>query len=138
MCIGHVLGGLILSLFIGSSHAAQIAPQFVYGTFLDGRDKDCASGIAVDKSGAAYVVAHTPSPDFPVTPGAFSTTTSVNNNDWVGFVSKISATGDRLLYSSFVGGNFRSSAKAVAVDSRGVLMLWDTPAHPRFRSRSPL
>jgi len=119
MCIGRVLGGLFLSLFIGSSHAAQIAPQLVYGTFLGGRDKDCASGIAVDKSGAAYVVGHTPSPDFPVTPGAFSTTTSVNNNDWVGFVSKISATGDRLLYSSFIGGNFRSSAKAVAVDSRG-------------------
>jgi hypothetical protein len=43
----------------------------------------------------------------------------VNNNDWVGFVSKISATGDRLLYSSIIGGNFRSSANAIAVDSKG-------------------
>ena len=94
-------------------------PYLVYGTYLGGRDKECATGIAVDSSEAAYVVGRTPSPDFPVTSGAFSTTTNVNNNDWVGFVSKISPTGDHLLYSSFIGGNFRSSANAVAVDSRG-------------------
>jgi len=116
----YVLFNVVLALLsVISVNAANTAPQLLYGTYLGGRDKDCASGIAVDKSGAAYVVGHTPSPDFPVTPSAFSTTTSVNNNDWVGFVSKISATGDRLLYSSFIGGNFRSSAKAVAVDSRG-------------------
>ncbi len=75
--------------------------------------------MAVDRSGDAYIVGRTPSPDFPVTPGSFSTKTSANNNDWVGFVSSISPHGDRLLYSSFIGGNFRSSANAVAIDSQG-------------------
>ncbi len=106
-------------LSVISINSADTAPQLVYGTYLGGRDKDCANGIAVDKTGAAYVAGHTPSADFPVTPGAFRTTTNVNNNDWVGFVSKISPTGERLLYSSFVGGDFRSSANAVAVDSTG-------------------
>jgi hypothetical protein len=64
-------------------------------------------------------VGRTPSSDFPVTPAAYSTTTRVNNNDWTGFVSKISESGDHLLYSSFLGGNFRSSANAIAVDSAG-------------------
>jgi len=106
-------------LSVITTHSSNTPPQIVYATYLGGRDKDCAAGIAVDPSGDAYVVGHTPSPDFPVTAGAFSTTTNVNNNDWVGFVSKINATGSRLRYSSFIGGNFRSSANAVTVDSGG-------------------
>jgi hypothetical protein len=43
----------------------------------------------------------------------------VDNNDWTGFVSKISERGDHLLYSSFVGGNFRSAVNAIAVDLTG-------------------
>ncbi|MGA7766449.1 MAG: SBBP repeat-containing protein [Candidatus Sulfotelmatobacter sp.] len=110
---------LVAFLLVGSGHAGRDAPKLVYGTYLGGRDKECATGIAVDRSGDAYIVGRTPSPDFPVTPGSFSTKTSVNNNDWVGFVSRIGPDGDHLLYSSFIGGNFRSSANAVAVDSQG-------------------
>jgi hypothetical protein len=43
----------------------------------------------------------------------------VDNNDWTGFVSKISERGDHLLYSSFVGGDFRSAVNAIAVDLTG-------------------
>lgn len=98
---------------------SDTAPQLIYGTYLGGRDKECSSAIAVDDSGRATIVGRTPSPDFPVTPGAFSTTTRVNNDDWTGFVSRLNEHGDRLLYSSFIGGNFRSSANAVATDSTG-------------------
>jgi hypothetical protein len=95
------------------------APRIVYGTYLGGSDKDGAAAIAVDNLGNAYLTGRTPSPDFPVTVGAFSTKTRVNNDDWTGFVSRISARGDHLLYSSFIGGSFRSSANAIAVDSTG-------------------
>jgi hypothetical protein len=117
---GGILPKLVVGfLLVGSVHAGRDTPNLVYGTYLGGRDKECATGIAVGHSGDAYIVGRTPSQDFPVTPGAFSTKTSVNNNDWVGFVSRISPHGDRLVYSSFIGGNFRSSANAVAVDSQG-------------------
>lgn len=98
---------------------SEVAPQFVYGTYLGGRHKECATAIAVDASGSAYVVGRTPSPDFPVTQGAFRTTARVNNDDWTGFISKISERGEHLLYSSFVGGDFYSSANAVTVDLSG-------------------
>jgi hypothetical protein len=106
-------------LACGAIDVADVTPQLVYGTYLGGRGKECATAIAVGSAGIAYVVGRTPSPDFPVTPGASSTRTSVNNDDWVGFVNKISERGDRLLYSSFIGGDFRSSVNAVAVDAGG-------------------
>jgi hypothetical protein len=119
MRFGSFLCSLALFTLSVSGGASDIAPQIIYGTYLGGRDKECPTAIAVDNSGIAYVVGRTPSPDFPVTPGAFSTTTRVDNDDWTGFVSKISERGDRLLYSSFLGGNFRSAVNAIAVDSAG-------------------
>src|SRR5579863_2903802 len=96
---------ICFAFFVGTSALSEVAPQVVYGTYLGGRYKECGTAIAVDGSGSAYVVGRTPSPDFPVTPGALSSVTHVNNDDWTGFVSKISARGDHLLYSTFVGGD---------------------------------
>jgi len=130
--LGAVVALLILEVWAGHGSLAEkpVTPgdihgngayfgQIVYGTYLGGRDKECASAIGVDNSGNAYVVGGTPSPDFPVTPGAFMTTTHANNNDYTGFVSKMSERGDHLLYSSFLGGSFRSVVNAIAVDSAG-------------------
>jgi Beta-propeller repeat len=119
MCLRWCVVLVCFLLFSSTSDSSDVRPQIVYGTYLGGRDKECATAIAVDGSGAAYVVGRTPSPDFPVTPGAFRSTTSANNNDWTAFVSKISGRGERLRYSSFLGGSFRSTANAIAVDSRG-------------------
>jgi Beta-propeller repeat len=112
---------VVLACFValGSSNSSDVAPQIIYGTYLGGRHKECATAIAIDGFLNAYVAGRTPSPDFPVTAGASSTTTSVHNDDWTGFVSKIREHGDQLLYSTFLGGNYRSSANAIAIDSKG-------------------
>ena len=93
--------------------------KVVYGTYLGGRDKEVATALSVDSAGNAWVVGNTPSRDFPVTPKAFKTQTSVNNDDSIGFAAKLSPAGDRFLYSTFVGGSWRSSATGIAVDSSG-------------------
>jgi len=106
-------------LLYAVAEAADPKPLIVYGTYLGGRYKECATAIAVDRTGSAYVAGRTPSPDFPVTAGAFRNSARVNNDDWTGFVSKIGEHGDRLLYSTFLGGGFRTSVNAIAVDSAG-------------------
>lgn len=121
-----------LTALAGASAPSGVAPRVVYGTYLGGRHKECATAISIDKDGNAYVAGRTPSPDFPVTPGAFSTTTRVNNDDWTGFASKISPHGDRLLYSSFVGGDFYSSANAIKVDAKGRAFVVGSTCSSRF------
>jgi hypothetical protein len=119
MRIHCFLGFALILLPSSTSGRDQGAPQLVFGTYLGRRHKDFATGVAVDGSGNAYLAGRTLSPDFPVTDGAFLVTSRVNNDDWIGFVTKINDQGKRFLYSTLLGGNYRTSANAISVDSTG-------------------
>jgi hypothetical protein len=59
---------------IADAFVAKLAPggeSLVWSTFLGGNDLDVATGLAVDKSGNAYVTGRTGSVDFPTTGGTF-------------------------------------------------------------------
>lgn len=80
-------------------------------------------GIAVDSSGAAYVVGDTDSVDFPTTAGAFHTSLSGIDD---AFVTKVSTDGSQMLYSTYLGGNegdcgggHTEYAEGAAVDAAG-------------------
>jgi hypothetical protein len=98
---------------------SPVQPKVSYGTYVGGRHKGVATALAVDAVGNAWVVGNTPSPDFPTTKGAFKTQASVNNDDSIGFATKVSPAGDYFVYSTFIGGSWRSSANAIAVESSG-------------------
>jgi len=72
----------------------------VYSTYLGGASSDVGNGIAVDTRGRAYVAGQTGSADFPTTPGAFDTSF---NGGGDAFVTKLSAAGSALTYSTFLG-----------------------------------
>jgi photosystem II stability/assembly factor-like uncharacterized protein len=84
-----------------------------YATLLGGSGIQAATSIAVDGSGAAYVTGTTNSTDFPVTAGAFQTSSGS------GFISKISADGSSLVYSTLFGGSAPDSPTSIAVDESG-------------------
>lgn len=89
----------------------------VYSTYLGGSfGGELGSGIALDSTGNAYVVGTTPETDFPVTPGAFSTTLPGFRS---GFVTKLNPAGSALVYSTFLGGTGFDSAQAIALDAAG-------------------
>jgi len=71
--------------------------SLVYSTYLGSTSNSTGYGIAVDGQGAAYV-AGSHGPDFPTTPGAYSTTVGT------GFVTKVAPSGDSLVYSTYLGG----------------------------------
>ncbi len=68
----------------------------VYSTLLGGSGDDRSYDIAVDASGAAYVVG-SGSSDFPTTPGAYATGSGA-------FVAKLNPSGSDLVYSTSLGG----------------------------------
>ena len=102
--------------------------HLVYSTHLGGRADDEGQGIAVDSAGNAYVAGHTESPDFPTTRGAYSTKcTTVPVAIAIGdicsggdvFITKITADGSSMGYSTYVNGRRFESARGIAVDATG-------------------
>ena len=93
----------------------------LYSTYLGGKHgTEEGRGIAVDTQGNAYVVGLTSAADFPTTSGAFQPTSgnavnSFNVND--AFIAKLNATGNALIYSTFLGGNSKDEGYSIALDS---------------------
>src|SRR5207249_412561 len=88
----------------------------LFSTFLGGSGSDSASGVAVDGGGRPYVVGDTEddTTDFPTTPGAFQDELHSSRD---AFVSRLSANGLTLEYSTYLGGNKDDAAFGVDVDS---------------------
>ncbi|MFC1508289.1 SBBP repeat-containing protein [Candidatus Omnitrophota bacterium] len=92
----------------------------VYSTFIGGSASDVASGIAVDSSGNAYITGTSPSSDFPTTYGAYdeSYNGGSSSNEGRGdiFVAMLNASGNSLVYSTFIGGTGDDIGKQIVLD----------------------
>jgi hypothetical protein len=84
--------------------------SIAYSTYLGGSAEDDGYGIAFDSSGNAYVTGKTASTNFPGTNGS-------NAGGFDVFVTKISADGSSLDYSTYIGGSGLDVAYGIAVDS---------------------
>src|SRR5258708_34182759 len=73
----------------------------VYSTYLGGTGQDVGFGIALDSSGNTVATGYTYSTDFPVTAGAFQTSTTVNGAPWV---TKLNVAGTPQIFSTYLGG----------------------------------
>ncbi len=85
----------------------KLAPGGRQGEFsilLCGSQPSLAHAVAVDGDGNAYVVGQTYAPDFPTTPGALKTSIS-GSGTTDAFVTAVASTGDRLLFSTYLGGS---------------------------------
>lgn len=95
--------------------------SLIYSTFIGSTGVEACSALAVDAAGNSYVTGSTTSQSFPRTEGAYQTIFNFGNASppIESFVAKLDASGSRLLYSTFVGGNGKDIASAIAVDSAG-------------------
>ncbi|MFQ5976535.1 MAG: SBBP repeat-containing protein [Candidatus Heimdallarchaeota archaeon] len=88
--------------------------QLAYATSFGGSDMDGSFGITIDSSGDFIFSGRTWSSDFP-TANAYQESYSGVEVD--GFVSKLSANGQDLIFSSYFGGSGWDTIHHVAVDS---------------------
>jgi len=87
----------------------------LYATYIGGSGDDRAAAIAVNASGQAYVTGSTASPNFPLLLPLRSTLGGAKT----AFVLKLNATGNQLLYSTYLGGTNYDLGTAIAVDTAG-------------------
>lgn len=115
---------------------AKISPtgaSLVYSTYLGGDDEDYGGAIAVDTEGSAYVAGSTRSTDFPtLTP--YQTDQGYGPD---GFVSKLSATGSSLVYSTYLGSRGEESIGDMAVTGGGEVVVTGTTNSADFPRVNP-
>ena len=97
-----------------------IDPILAYSTYLGGSQSDTSRSIAVDGFGNVYVTGSTKSFDFPIANPIQST----NSGGCCGFdeevfVTKVSANGSNLVYSTYLGGPGNDFGYDIAVDNAG-------------------
>jgi hypothetical protein len=105
--------------FVSKLNASGTA--LVYSTYLGGTYDEYGSALALDSNGYAYVTGITFSTDFPVTANAYQSNmgnASGTGNPYAGnaYLSKLSADGQSLLYSTYLGGDDFDWPQGVAVD----------------------
>jgi len=116
------------------SQLAADGSDLEYSTFLGGTEDDSAWDITLDDAGSIYVVGRTNSDDFPTTDGVY-----FPNPDWlparrsnVGFVTKMTSTGESLVFSTHiqdVPGNYATFPSHVSVlPSRDIMLGGSTGA----------
>ncbi|MBK9087999.1 MAG: SBBP repeat-containing protein [Holophagales bacterium] len=76
-----------------------------------------AEAISTDGAGHALITGSTSAADFPISPLAYQPTLSMNSSDV--FVTKLSADGTSLVFSTFVGGSINDQGTAVRSDAAG-------------------
>jgi hypothetical protein len=116
---------------------SKLNPQgtaFVYSTYLGGGGQDIAWAIAVDGNGEAFVTGQTGSglngtSAFPTTAGAFQRNHNPNVYNNSVFVTKLSADGSQLLYSTLISGANDSFASGIDVDANGAAYVLSNTAN---------
>lgn len=98
----------------------NIESPLIYSTFLGGNNFDIVRDVACDIHGNVYLTGHTSSPDFPISDGAYSKQFSSADPGWPDvFVTKLDSLGERILYSTYIGGYGDDYSEAIKVDTSG-------------------
>ncbi|MBN1318030.1 MAG: hypothetical protein JXA42_21285, partial [Anaerolineales bacterium] len=91
--------------------------SLLYCTFVGGSSSERILATGIDGNGNVFATGDTESTNFPTTVGAYNT--DHNGGYYDVFVFKLSATGDSLVFSTFVGGSNDETGYAMAFDGDG-------------------
>ena len=108
------------SLPMGLSHVlvAKLDPtgsNLVYADYIGGSNQDSGSALVLDSANEVDITGSTQSTDFPIVNGYQSTLPGYH----AAFVTRISADGSSLLYSTYLGGDSWNQSSGIALNSVG-------------------
>jgi hypothetical protein len=111
-----------------------------YSTYLGGwgqeiQANDVAWVVAVDADGNAYVAGETMSSNFPT---RNPVQPSYGGGFQDAFVSKLNATGNDLVFSTYLGGTGTDDGEGIAVDSAGQVYVGGSTNSANFPTRNPI
>ncbi len=95
--------------------------EVLFTTIIGGSETDYPMSIEVDAYGNMIICGDTDSSDLP-TVRAYDSTFNSNPDPWEnvdGFLLKLAATGDRLVFSTYFGGSDYDSMSYATLDDRG-------------------
>ena len=141
-------------IFVVKLNAA--GSNHLYSTFIGGFNTDSVADAALYANGNLYLAGGTDSVNFPTTSGAFQSqdpdvqrngSGEVTANKTDGFVLKLNAAGNALLYSTYLGGRLGDRVSGIALDQNGFAYVAgsthssddpDTNSYEGFPVQSPL
>ena len=109
-----------------------IDPILEYSTYLGGTNIDSGNGIAVAQDKTAFIAGGTFSTNFPTAHPLQPNHGGPDDFSRDAFVSKISADGSTLLYSTYLGGTDEDVANGIAVDTFGNAYVTGTTISANF------
>ncbi len=128
----YVVGSTVSADFPGTSRGMTFGGQDVFvaklnpsgraidwATYIGGTGTDTGTAIAIDAAGALYITGQTASTNFPVSATPFQANLAGGSAVTDAFAAKLSADGQTLIYSTYIGGSLSDNGNAIAVDARG-------------------
>ena len=110
---------------------AKIDPAgsaLVYSTYIGGSERDFVLGIDVDDAGQVYMTGDVESQDFPLA----NALQPVWGGVWDSWAAKLTAAGDALIFSTYLGGSFADSGLDIKADADGFVYVTGFTISPDF------
>jgi hypothetical protein len=106
-----------------------IDPTLVYSTYFGGNGQAVINAVATDASGNAYFTGYANPAGLPPTSGAFSYVGTGQPNP---FVTELDATGQQIVFTSYLGGSVDGFGNGIAVDWQGNVYVTGSTQSPDF------
>lgn len=119
-----------------NAFVVKLNPQgttVLYATYLGGAADDEGLAIAVNSLGQAHIAGYTDSTNFP-TASAYR---AANSGGRDGFITKLNASGNGLVSSTYLGGSEADVAFAIALDSQGNFYVSGSTTSTSFPTANP-
>lgn len=106
---------------------------FLYSTFLGGSQTDAVAALAVDGEGNLFAAGATNSLDFPV----LNAYQSTRRDSYDGFIAKLNASGQALVFSTYLGGSGSEACADLAINAAGQAFVTGSTSSRDFPLASP-